>query len=454
MLLNKKYKDLVIIWACFLCSNFLCAQKKVLTLNNLYKNPYCIEMALYHMRTVCDSLDDGEYFVYFDSSLTRLYCRGVLKNHQKQRIWEYYEWSGKKQYSLPYTNGKLNGKIVRYRYQGDTMQIMNCKEGKKEGATFNWEENFNPKYKSKKRLRWITWYKNDTIVSSEEFYEFQNLIYKKVGDSIFSISYSAYNSLLKEPKNYKQQFVRVTTDDNKSARTTYSIQIDLAKPSSIQLIDSLPLYVNLNSCYVYRYTEHKDDYYIDSLMSKIIHRLAVLKYFSSLHIEGPQLCATKDLGLLKNLTSLSLRSTKVINPEISKLSNLESLYMTGMRDSNYVFPVGFSNLKKMYYLGLQFMLMENPETEISKLHLLPSLRNLFLDVGLKEFPISLTKMNKLNQLTLVDNYQSINSITRIPEEVIQMRNPYHFTISEGALGGFRREFFEKNLPNCYFVFVY
>lgn len=386
-----------------------------------------------------DSLENGDYKVFYDNQHKLLAMEGIIRQNKKQGKWTTYFENGNVAAIQNFKNGKLNGSSIEYDLVG-----MPTFEGQytndKLNGTIKTHSSFQHWYGRMGRMHnhfGTVTYLNDSREGPADYWtrehtihvicNFKNnqmdgkVIYKNEFHELLKIQYWVKGKLLSEEKF-----------ENKSYETTYTYNpyITYETNSSVEQIkENLQ---KLDSCHnlhrILLFNSSKNDA-VDSLIRLNLLGISNLKHLTSVELRGKGFKSIPPvLFLSKNLKKITLNGTSIsiLPEEITALDSLQTLEI----------------------INTQFNDIESVINTISKL---PNLRVLELSSSFESIPKNIHKLRQIEALYLIRYYSNDGSLEfPIHPNLFRMQNLKVLEIPPNIY--YEPEYklkFKKKMPNCF-----
>lgn len=412
--------------------------------------------------TVSDSAENGKYRLYHDKEMKMLLATGQIAEHKKVGTWVYYYPNGKKNLTIFYKDGKMEGTLTKFTYAGDTAVHAQMKDDKANGTALNWSDYNADMYpiraESKRYLMSKAMYRNDTLIAEKNFYPTGEIVMESVqkGDTIVRTSYSSSGQIMEVYYFVNNKTVKTEILHNQSPETTYSLRIDVSKIKDQAIIEDLSSYVNLQSLTIYIPEKQEST---ESFFKDIIDRVASIESLTALYINSSVDHDLSKVQTMSQLRTLNLTCNSSINPAIMKLANLDLLVLNGKvsgdGSTSFVLPSSIKDLKKLQCLKINNIKFKNPESELIKLKSLTKLYALSLrNCAFEKAPLALGSLKQISYLDLAgapDNMK--NQITSLPDTILKLKNLRYLSLPESM--GYEAHTtllpkYRKRMPLCVF----
>jgi hypothetical protein len=408
-------------------------------------------------KSLKDSLDDGTYQVYTDSTMKIKYLTAHYINKLRTGIWTYYHQNGKPRCIVPYLKGVIHGKMIRYSYSGDTLEliefsldIMLKRTGWNTYYGLNeWEKQPSYIHVLYNDRLWVkTYYNSDGRVNYIDSTD-------KVTGKIHSITYSRtgiiQSEYFRDQYSGKERYV----NHNKGIRNTTELKLSLLTVKDWLVMDSIIYYENLEFLSIWWPSNY--GMYKDSLISLNKKLRALAKCKNLYWIEfSTNSKIPEAVYELKNIVSLSVICGSGIDAKIGMMTQLERLDWQQSEESSVAFqiPAELAKLTKLKSLVLKRCLMLNPDNEIRKLAPLKNLEELHFNIcGFSQFPKSIVAIKSLRKLNFMgeDGKPTYSStFTSLPEEFFTMTN-LRSALVPTTIPNKLISVYSKRLPLCLFI---
>lgn len=409
---------------------------------------------------ITDSMPDGDYRFYEDTLLKTLFLKGKIKDKKKVGNWTYCYTNGNPSTVVPFVDGLINGKILRFTYTGDTCAIIPMSNNRLNGVSKIWYDTQSEMYAlqgfKKRYIKAIQEYANDTLLSAKNYNyngeTMQAFLYSR--DTVITTNYSRKGKIKKISYSIGKKVIKETVYENTSPDTRYELEIDFFKSKSATLLDSLPYFTNLEYLKLYFVESTK---YQDSLMKVALESASKLVNLEELSITNYEDVPEIELTKVTQIKKLDIKCINKVSSSLSKLTKLEELILRGISEKSgetyYTIPIGIKYLTKLQYLWLIEMEFKNPESEIAKLITLPKLFSLRMpNCGLKKFPTCLGGFTKLVALDVAGTSSKVaNTFNKLPDTVFTMKKLRYLMLPETFGSDWTSTTlptYKKKLPKC------
>lgn len=376
--------------------------------------------------TLRDTLPDGKYHVYFDSTEKALYLKGQFVNQQKSGVWFFYYPNGQLNYKITFKNGLAQGPVTVFSYTGATLYTCAFVNGEKRGRTVLYDA--HSFYTANRYQRIETTYSKDTI--DERCYNTNGILvshhtYKSNMSPLRSETFTDYGEVETYPSEY----------DTTHPEQHHMVSVNLSSSWCLPILRHLAEYTHLHSLTLYSYDSKGPMNVSPEALNTYLLALRDIPQLDEVNLtyQGEFPSALYSLPQVKRL---SVHSSMMLSSAISGMTGLRSLQISGScgwdgyREGDtlskyaYVIPAALRLLPWLQELSINGVYLRSPEQELS---VLTSLRHLQLldlsNCGLHAFPEVITNMRGLRYLNFGSDYEStcVDSFTVLPESFRRMK---------------------------------